>query len=258
MALKLNTYVEDFNRNQFFNLDQPVFSDSDFKAIQKYFFDYVEQIPEPLRYLNCANHPDYRPAIANWVGRDEILNVVKPLLGDDLIFWSIGVCYKPANSLFEVGWHIDSHCWMRDKVLYPPDALVLFLSLTEMTEQNGAMEIIPELNIPKFYNHDRRDPEKFFFEHEITTDELGGRKPHLVTMAENRICGFTAHMPHKSGPNRSHKPRLGITLRYLQSSVRITGTPLDGRDSYLISGIDKAGNKYTPIEKRESIPGLSR
>jgi len=256
MALKLNSFAEDFNQNYFFNLDKPVFSESDFKCIQKYFFDYVEKVPEPLRYLNCANSPEHRPAIANWVDRDEILDIVKPILGEDLVFWSIGVCYKPANSLFEVGWHIDSHCWMRDKVIFPPDALVLFLSLTEMTRENGALELIPELNAPKFYDHDRRDHEKFFFEYEISQHELGKRNPVMLPMAENRICGFTSHIPHRSGPNRSSKPRLGITLRYLKSSVHITGTPLDGRDSYLVSGVDRAGNKYVPITTRESIPGL--
>ncbi|MCC2680096.1 MAG: hypothetical protein K0R29_2672 [Pseudobdellovibrio sp.] len=257
MELKSEELVQSFSQNHFFYNDSPVFNESDFKAIQKYFFNFVERIPEPLRYLNCANHPEFRPAIADWVARDEILNVVKSLIGPNIVFWSIGICYKPPKSAYEVGWHIDSHCWMRDQVIFPPDALILFYSLTDMTEENGALELIQGLNTPKFYDHDQRPKDKFFFEYEIKEQELDTRKKTVITMKENQLCGFGSHVPHRSGPNNSDKPRLGITLRYLQSSVHITGTPLDGRDSYLISGIDLAGNKHAQLSARGSIGGLS-
>lgn len=254
--MRTENLSQTFQNDYFFYNSRPVFSESNFKVIRDYFFDYVSRIPEPLRYLNCANDPRFRPAIADLVAREEILSVVKPILGDDLVFWSIGVCYKPAFSDYQVGWHIDSHCWMRDQVIFPPDALILFLSLTDMTAENGALELIPQLNTPKFYDHSQRNKDVFFFEYEIADEELKGQQPHLVTMKENEICGFASHVPHRSGPNRSSQPRLGLTLRYLQSSVRITGTPLDGRDSYLISGVDQAGNRYVPLDTRASIGGL--
>jgi hypothetical protein len=246
-----------FRQNQCFSHDLPVFADSDFQIIKNYFMNYVQSIPEPLRYLNCANDPRFLPAIADWVGRDEILNIVKPILGSDIIFWSLGVCYKPPHSEYEVGWHIDSHCWMRDQVIFPAEALVLFFSLTEMNLENGGLQLIPQLNTPKFYDHTARDKNVFFFEHEISEEQLPLNQAQVFEMKENRICGFASHVPHRSGPNRSDKPRLGLTLRYLHSSVQITGTPLDGRDSYLISGVDHAGNNYASIETRKSIGGLS-
>lgn len=250
------SWVDYFNQNHYFQLPQKIFSPQDFKTIKNYFFEHVKKVPEPLRYLNCANDEKYKPAIANLVARAELLDIVKPLLGEDLIFWSVGICYKPAHSDYEVGWHIDSHCWMRDQVIFPPDALILFLSLTDMTEENGALQIVPGLNEPKFYNHDQRDRNRFFFEYEIKTEELQNRPRQILTMEENQICGFASHVPHRSGPNRSNSDRLGITLRYLQSSVKITGTPLDGRDSFLVSGVDRAGNSYASLSSQSLIKGL--
>lgn len=249
--------VDFFNKNHYFHVQENVFSAQDFAVIKNYFFDHVKKIPEPLRFLNCANDEKYKPAIRNFVTKSEILNIVKPILGEDLIFWSIGICYKPAQSDFEVGWHIDSHCWMRDQVISPPEALVLFLSLTDMTTDNGALEIIPGLNEPKFYDHDQRDKNRFFFEYEIRENELRNRNKLLVPMKENQLLVFASHVPHRSGPNRSSQDRLGITLRYLRSSVKITGTPLDGRDSFLVSGTDRAGNQYAPLSSQAFIPGLS-
>ncbi|AGH96764.1 phytanoyl-CoA dioxygenase family protein [Pseudobdellovibrio exovorus] len=246
-----------FQKDFFFKKDGPLFSESNFKKIQSYFLNLAESVPEPQRYLNFANDIRFRPAIADWVDRRELMDVVQPILGEDLVFWSIGVCYKPPMSDYQVGWHIDSHFWMRNEVLFPPDALILFFSLTEMTEENGGLEIIPHLNDPKYYEHVKRDKDHFFFEHEISEKEFGGRKPHLIQMKENELCGFASHVPHRSGPNRSTKPRIGITLRYLQSSVKITDTPLDGRESYLISGVDRAGNSYSQIQARGSIGGLT-
>lgn len=246
-----------FQKDFFFKKDGPLFSPADFQKIRSYFFNLVEKVPEPQRYLNFANISEYRPAIADWVNRKELLDIIKPVLGDDLVFWSIGVCYKPAMSDYQVGWHIDSHCWMRDKVIFPPDAMILFVSLTDMNEENGGLQIIPQLNTPKFYDHTQRDKDIFFFEYEISEEELKGQKPHLIQMKENEVCAFASHVPHRSGPNRSSKPRLGITLRYLHSSVKITGTPLDGRDSYLISGVDHAGNHHQSLNSRASIGGLS-
>lgn len=258
MNFKSQDYIDFFAQNHYFNLERPIFSESDFKIIKNYFFEHIQNIPEPLRYLNCANDSKYKPAIANWVARDEILDIVKPILGEDLVFWSVGICYKPAYSAYEVGWHIDSHCWMRDQVIFPPEALILFLSLTDMTKENGALELVPELNTPKFYDHDQRDKNKFFFEYEIRENELTGKPRQLLEMQENRLCGFASHVPHRSGANKSNQPRLGITLRYLHAGVKITGTPLDGRDSYLISGRDLAGNQYATFETCESIVGLSQ
>jgi len=256
--MSLNSdFAESFKRNFYFKREAPVFSEADFKTIKDYFFNFTSKVPENIRSLNFANHPAYIPAVSDWVGRDEILEIVRPILGNDLVFWSIGVSYKPAFSEFEVGWHIDSHCWMRDQVIFPPDALVLFLSLTEMTEENGALSLIPGLNTPKFYNHEARDKEKFFFEYEIAVEELAGQKPVLLEMKENQICGFASHVPHRSGPNRSSKPRLGITLRYIQSSVHITGTPLDGRNSYLVSGVNLSGYNHASLQQQPAIGGLS-
>lgn len=246
-----------FLNNHYFLHKGPVFSEQSFAEIKSYFYDYIKKVPEPLRYLNCANDPQYKPAIRDFVDRKEILDIVKPIMGDGLIFWSIGVCYKPPQSNFEVGWHIDSHCWMRDKVIYPPEALVLFLSLTDMTIENGALQIVPQLNEAKFYNHDKRDKDKFFFEFEITEEELSGREQKFVEMKENQIMGFASHVPHRSLGNKTDKERFGITLRYLRSDVHITGTPLDGRDSYLISGTDLAGNKYADIKNQKSILKIS-
>lgn len=247
-----------FNKNHYFNPQQKVFSTQDFSTIKNYFFDHVKKIPEPLRYLNCANDEKYKPAIGNLVTRSEILDIVKPILGEDLVFWSIGVCYKPAHSEYEVGWHIDSHCWMRDKVIFPPEALILFFSLTDMNSENGGLEIIPGLNEAKFYDHDQRDKSRFFFEYEIKENELRNKNKLLIEMKENQLCGFASHVPHRSGPNRSSQDRLGLTLRYLRSSVKITGTPLDGRDSFLVSGIDRAGNRYASLSSQTYIAGLSQ
>lgn len=236
---------------------RPVFSHDVFQKIKNYFFDFVNQVPEEIRYLNFTNDERYLPAIDGFVNRKELLEIVHPIAGEDLAFWSIGICYKPPFSKYEVGWHIDSHCWMRDQVIDPPEVVNLFFSLTDMSKESGGLRLISGLNTPKFYNHVERDPSLFFFKHEIVENELPMERATDIALKANQLICLASHVPHRSGPNLTAQPRLGISLRYMRTDVKVSHTPLDGRDYYLVSGKDLSGsNRYSDISKRGRVPGL--
>ena len=73
------------------------------------------------------------------VRHPRVLDVVRQLLGDDLIVWDSDVFIKEAHSQGYVSWHQDLRYWGVDS----HDAVTVWIALTDATGAMGCMRFLP-------------------------------------------------------------------------------------------------------------------
>src|SRR5215831_19553380 len=79
------------------------------------------------------------PFLAELVRHPRILDAIEDVLGPDILCWSSNFFIKEARSPGFVSWHQDSTYWG----LEPDDVVTAWVAFTEVTPQNGYMQVIP-------------------------------------------------------------------------------------------------------------------
>ena len=75
---------------------------------------------------------------------DDLLILSKKILNDDFYIYQSHINYKKHSSGGEYWWHSDFTFWHLEDGMNDPEAISLVFFLDEATEDNGAMEVIPE------------------------------------------------------------------------------------------------------------------
>ncbi|WP_277455616.1 ectoine hydroxylase [Janibacter sp. DB-40] len=82
-------------------------------------------------------------AIAEIVGREDIVGVARQILGDDVYVHQSRMNLKPGFAGGPFYWHSDFETWHAEDGMPTPRALSVSLALTPNYETNGALMIIP-------------------------------------------------------------------------------------------------------------------
>jgi ectoine hydroxylase-related dioxygenase (phytanoyl-CoA dioxygenase family) len=91
----------------------------------------------------------HHPAFAELIRRDELLSLVRPLLGPSLRMQTSKLNLKSAGYGAAVEWH-------QDWAFYPytnDDVLALGVLLDDFTPENGAMMVMPRTHTGPIYDH---------------------------------------------------------------------------------------------------------
>ena len=253
-----NETKKKFEEDAYVVLRENLFENEDFERLKKYIMAFCQAIPEEIRHKNFANAPKLIPKIGDLISAPPVVNLVEQILGPDIVSWSFGICYKPANSPYRVPAHADSHFWLDWNLLEPNEVLGLFIPLTDLTVENGCLNVLPGVNQPKLYKHKSVDPNTNFFFKEIDDPEIDLSKLKPIEMKANQVCLIKENLIHSSEPNRSDKPRAAITLRYISGKTKYNPHPSDVHRMYLIKGKNIAGNpQVKDISTAESYGGYS-
>jgi ectoine hydroxylase-related dioxygenase (phytanoyl-CoA dioxygenase family) len=167
------------------------------------------------------------------VHHPKILDAVEDAIGPDILCWTTNFFIKEANSPGFVSWHQDSTYWGLD----PDDVITAWVAFTEVTEENGYMQVIPGSHkIDQLAHVDT-----------FHKDNLLSRGQEIaVEVDKSRAVGLALHagemslhhikLVHGSDANRSGDRRIGLAIRYIPTHVRQTKV----RDSaMLVRGTDK-------------------
>jgi len=222
----INTFKD---KGYYFPID--LFSDSENYYYKKY-TDSIKKIKKSsLKY----EHKFKTHLIFKWVNdlmRDEnILSIVKPILGNDILCWNSIFFYKPRQTKYFVGWHEDKTYWR----LKNNNIVTVSIALSESNPKNGCLKIIKrkiknisyQIKKPKFNMLARGQ------DAEISENEEFDN----VTLKPGQCAIFGQETVHGSGPNFSDNDRLLLAFRYIspENSTELnhnTATLISGRDDY--------------------------
>lgn len=215
----------------------PVFSEQKFNRLFQHFEEKLADWPRDER-PEAMDTPHFGdPALNEWALAPEVVDLVEPLLGPDILLFSTHFICKPKGDGRRVPWHEDSAYWK--KLLDPMEVATVWLALDPSSTENGCMYVIPRShNTGKkgFSDYEGVDISKSVFDTEIIPTQ---RKDELAVpceLRENHCSLHDARTQHGSPPNTSDKRRCGWTLRFIPATSRLNPEYADRQLMYQARG----------------------
>jgi ectoine hydroxylase-related dioxygenase (phytanoyl-CoA dioxygenase family) len=139
--------------------------------------------------------------------------ITRPAVGDDVyLFLELFVVKYPKVGL-PFGWHQDSG-YMQGHPHKP--YLTCWCALDDMSEENGTLYILP-------YSRARTRDVVEHIRDEATNDLIGYRGDELgvpINVRAGSIVVFPSTIFHRTGPNKSDKPRRAYLAEYSPEPIR--------------------------------------
>lgn len=172
---------------------------------------------------------------------DEVLGLVEPLTGPDIVLWSSHFIIKTAAQAAGTPWHEDSAYWAGRLSDYSR-IVTVWLALDPTWRQNGCLRVIPGSHRASGQRRYRVDHSKTSFEKEL--QDVEESRAVDLELAPGEASLHDARIIHGTAHNTSGYRRAGYTMRYLPADVRILPEANAGHRVWLARGQDRAGNTY--------------
>ena len=205
-----------------------------------------------------AKHPefaDYCPAVLAFdagfldIARiPAILDMVEQLIGPDFALWNSSFFAKPARVGSKTPWHQDGEYWP----IRPLATCSVWIAVDAATPENGCLRVIPGSHRRRqLGKHDFNGADGLSLPLEIRADEYDESAAKDIVLDTGQVSLHDIFLIHGSEPNRSPKPRRGMTLRYMPTTSVYRRDLADGRRGgplsmsertlYLMRGEDRTG-----------------
>jgi hypothetical protein len=176
----------------------------------------------------------YAKWVADLVRNPRVLDAIERILGPDLLVWRSIFFVKAAGDPGYVAWHQDFAYWGLDS-----DAVVTaWIALTESTERNGCLRVVPGSHRRAAVPHPLRKERNNLLARGQSA-EVDEREARNVELAPGEMSVHHVRTLHGSGPNASDAPRIGLAVRYIATRVRQRG---GRRSATLVRGADTFGH----------------
>ncbi|MDP9350141.1 MAG: phytanoyl-CoA dioxygenase family protein [Chloroflexota bacterium] len=167
----------------------------------------LQQIAEPHEiggeWMALARHP-------------RILDVVEGLLGPDVMLYYSMFMMKPPRQGFAAPWHQDFAFFVHDRA----ELLAIQLYIDDSTIENGCIRVVPGSHKLGLLNHFK---DGVFTEIvQGDTSDFDARQVEVPMKAGGMVLWHSLTL-HSSHPNRSDRPRRGITFEYKNPQARLMG-----------------------------------
>ncbi len=175
-----------------------------------------------------------------------ILDAVEDVIGPDILCWTTNFFIKEANSPGFVSWHQDSTYWG----LEPDDVITAWIAFTEVTPENGYMQVIPGSHkIDQLPHVDTFHKDNLLSRGQEIAVEVDKTKAVGLALHAGEMSLHHIKLVHGSDANRTADRRIGLAIRYIPTTVRQTKV----RDAaMLVRGTDKHRHfDYEPRPKAD-------
>lgn len=249
--------LREYRASGYLILHEPIFPLDQFERLQEHFEHKLSVLPAGVRpeAMDVPHFTDTR--LFDWLFSDHVLDLVEPIIGEDIALFSSHFICKPKGNGKRVPWHEDSTYWKG--WIQPIEVVTVWLAIDPSTAANGCMYVIPRTHVgPKkgFSDYDPVDPSKNVFNTEITPGQRDETMAVPCELRPNEASLHDGRIIHGSPPNTSAIRRCGYTMRYMPTSVRLSDSSLAWHNIYLARGRDLAGNQYADPGK--TYPDLVR
>ncbi len=226
----------------------------------------VEETRHHIEWL-LARNPGTRPEQlhhnlmtrdAFWVrlvGDDRLLDVAQEFVGPNIALFASHYIAKPPYDGEAVLWHQDGSYWP----LKPMEVVTLWLSVDEVTPENGCMRVIPGTQHMSLQDVIQRKDVANVLSSSIDESLVDEQKAVDILLAPGDVSVHHPNIIHGSNANTSPRWRRGLTIRYIPASTKIlTKTEEPWPSAFLLRGQEVPGvNRYQPRPKYvegESMP----
>lgn len=175
------------------------------------------------------------PWAAELVRNPRILDAVEALIGPDILTFHTTVWFKDANSPNFVPWHQDATYFG----LAPFEHVTAWVALTPSTPENGCVRILPRSHTNGQRGHrDERDQRAMLSRGQTVTDPIDDAAGVDLLMRPGDVSFHHTLAMHRSAPNRSDAPRIGVGVSYIPPHVahigktRLSATLVRGTDRF--------------------------
>lgn len=253
-----DTQLQTYQREGYLIYTDNVFPPAKFDALKGYFEGLLDNLVADQR-PEAMDVPHFtHPALFEWLFADEVLDLVEPILGPDIVLWSSHFICKPKGDGRRVPWHEDSAYWKGQ--LDPMTVCTVWLAIDPSTAQNGCMYVIPGTQSNGFSDYDPVDAVKNVFGTEIKPSQRKDQLAVPIELQPNQASLHHGKLQHSSPPNTSNMRRCGYTMRYMPASVKFAASSANHvgavHQIYLARGQDRARNHYADPGK--AYPELAR
>jgi len=184
------------------------------------------------------------------VHHPRILDAVEDVIGPDILCWTTNFFIKEAMSPGFVSWHQDSTYWGLD----PDDVITAWIAFTDVTPENGYMQVIPGSHrIDQLPHVDTFHKDNLLSRGQEIAVEVDRSKAVGLALKPGEISLHHIKLVHGSDANRTSDRRIGLAIRYIPTYVRQTKV----RDAaMLVRGTDKYHHfDYEPRPKADLDEG---
>ena len=214
---QLDSYYED---GFLFPVD--VFSESEAAEFRKAFESLIESSRHcsPKRFDRLHLFFDWAHQI---VTHNELLDVVEPILGDDiLVYGTLVFCKQPHDSRY-ASWHQDSFY----SGLHLTPSTSAWIAFTPSHRANGCMRMIPGSHKLGLLDHESApDPNMLNRRGERIRVAVDESQAVDVVLRPGQLSLHQSTIVHGSNPNTSDEPRIGFIVRFVTSDMKNPDTQL--------------------------------
>lgn len=201
---------------------------------------------------------DYVPGLSQIDGRwlavariPELLNAVEQLIGPDFLNWASALFGKPAHEGMETPWHQDGEYWP----IRPRATCTVWIAIDDSTPENGCLRVVPGSHKNRtLLPHKLMEPGDYTVYRKLADEADAEANARDVVLERGQVSIHDVYMVHGSLPNRSPRPRRGLTFRFMPTTSHFDydlndrlvcelGVPdLGNRKLFLMRGVDRSGN----------------
>ncbi len=170
------------------------------------------------------------------VHHPRILDAVEDAIGPDILCWTTNFFIKEARSPGFVSWHQDSTYWGLD----PDDVITAWVAFTDVTPENGYMQVIPGSHkIDQLPHVDTFHRDNLLSRGQEIAVEVDKSKAVGLDLRAAEMSLHHIKLVHGSDANHTDDRRIGLAIRYIPTYVKQTKV----RDAaMLVRGTDRFHN----------------
>ena len=165
-----------------------------------------------------------------------VLDVVKALIGPNVLLWNATYIVKEPRTPAFVSWHQDLAYWGLDG----DDQVSMWLALSPARVVNGCMRMVPGSHLSGHRGHrTTRDGDNVLYQGQ-TVEDVDESKAVACELDPGEASFHHGWTLHSSLPNQSDERRIGFNAQYIATHMRQTQHDRD--TALLVSGVDDYGH----------------
>ena len=219
----------------------------------KIYNDYLNFLNSKQNRAKLVEHKSKTHLFFPWANKiihdEKILNQVEKIIGPNFYCWNSLIFHKYPQSKYFVSMHQDQNYWgiIHDK------ALSIQVAISNSTEKNGCLKLIPKSHTKNFLHKDYSDLNNILARGQsIASNEINKHDLINIDLKKGECCMFHGNIVHGSYENISDEARFLFTIRFLTTDNKI-----QSKYYYNNATLVKGTDEFNYFEKEDTIENSS-
>jgi non-haem Fe2+, alpha-ketoglutarate-dependent halogenase len=211
--------------------------------------EYLNFLNSKQSKANLVEHKSkthlYFPWANEIIHNKKLLDYVEKIIGPNFFCWNSLIFHKHPKSKYFVSMHQDQNYWgiIHDK------ALSVQLAISNSTEENGCLKLIPHSHRENFEHKDYDSNYNILARGQsISQDDYEKKDLTNIELESGECCIFHGNIVHGSYKNDSDKHRLLFTMRFLTTDNKI-----QEKFYYNYASLVRGSDEYNYFQKEEVL-----